>query len=272
MVCLTLTNLGDASATGKVTLKPLESGTVTIENDAALEIVELAPGATLEHRWRIHVAAAVEAFGIETDVDGDGFLPTLAYRRLNGTWRVPLLPAVNEVAAVPAALAVMAPRQLRNAQAFHADVRLGRTETHLLLALDIADFEIKPNPEQPWAGSCVEVFVASAQPAEPKLQFFLVPAPTVGALRIYRIAQSAVAPMAEADGLLRLKTNGYACAARIPLDQFPAQSADMRMELRVIGRPEHDKPRTATSLFGCATPAYSTADYGLVQFTLTKEY
>ena len=75
-----------------------------------------------------------------------------------------------------------------------------------------------------------------------------------------------VAPMAEADGVLRLKANGYACAARIPLDQFPIQAADMRLELRVIGRPERDQARTASSIFGCSTPAYSTADYGVVQF------
>jgi hypothetical protein len=265
-VCLKMTNLGDASATGKVTVKPLESGTVTIDGDATLEIAELVPGATLEHRWRIQVAAAVEAFGLETEVEGVGFLPTLAYRRINGSWRVPMLTAVNEAAAVPAALAVMAPRQLRKGKALHADVRLGRTETHLLLALEIADCEIKPEPSQPWAGSCVEVFVASAQPAEPKLQFFLVPDPAAGALRIFRIAQYAVVPMSEADGVLRLEANGYACAARIPLDQLPVQAADMRMELRVIGSPERDKPRAATSIFGCGTPAYSTADYGVVQF------
>ena len=270
-VCLKITNLGDASATGKVTLKSLESGTVTIEGDATLEIAELAPGATLEQRWRIQVAAAVEAFGVETEVAGVGFLPTLSYRRLNGFWRVPMLTAVNEAAAVPAALVGMAPRQLRKGQAFHADVRLGRTATHLLLALEIADCEIKPEPGQPWAGSCVEVFVASAQPAEPKLQFFLVPDLTCGALRIFRIAQYAVVPMAESDGVLRLEANGYACAARIPLNQLPIQAADMRLELRVIGRPEHDKSRTATSIFGCSNPAHSTADYGVVQFDAPDE-
>ena len=26
------------------------------------------------------------------------------------------------------------------------------------------------------------------------------------------------------------------------------------------------QPRTATSIFGCSTPAYSTADYGVIQF------
>jgi hypothetical protein len=265
-VRLRMTNLGDASATGKVTLKPLEIGTVTLDGTATVEVAGLAPGATLEHRWRLQVGAAVEAFGVETDVEGVGFLPTLAYRRLNAAWRVPTVVAVNEAVGVPAALAAMAPRQLRKGKAFHADVRLGRTATHLLLALDIADVEIKTNLEQPWAGSCVEVFVASAQPAEPNLQFFLVPDPTTGALSIFRIAKREVVPMAETDGLLRLEGRGYACAARIPLDQFPPQAADMRFELRVIGRPVADQPQTASSLFGCACPAGSTADYGVIQF------
>jgi hypothetical protein len=40
----------------------------------------------------------------------------------------------------------------------------------------------------------------------------------------------------------------------------------MRFELRVIGRPVADQPQTASSLFGCACPAGSTADYGVIQF------
>ena len=254
-----------------MTTLPALSGTVSIEDTAMLEIAELAPGATLERRWRIHVATEVDSFGVETVVEGVGIMPTMAYRRLGGAWRVPTVTAVDEAALVPEALAIMAPRQLRKGNVVHADVRVGRTATHLLLALDIVDAEVKPDLSHPWAGSCVEVYAASAQPAEPKLQLFLVPEPTTGTLHICRIVQQSVVPMAEADGLLRLGARGYACAARIPLNQFPAQAADMRCELRVLGRPEADQPRTATSLFGSSNPTYSTADYGVIQFDAGKD-
>ncbi len=265
-VRLRMTNLGDARATGRVTLKPLEIGTVTLDGIATVEVAGLAPGATLEHRWRLQVGATVEGFGIETEVEGVGFLSTLAYHRLNAAWRVPTVAGVNEAVGVPAALAAMVPRQLRKGKKFHAAVRLGRTATHLLLALDIADVEIKPNPGQPWAGSCVEVSVASAQPAEPNLQFFLVPDPASCALSILRIAKGEIVPMAETDGVLRLEARGYSCAARIHLDQFPPQAEEMRFELRVIGRPVAGQPQTASSLFGCAFPAIGTADYGVIKF------
>ncbi len=272
-VRLRLTNLGDAPATGRVTLQPLESDTVTLDGTATLEVAGLAPGATLEHRWPLQVGAEVTAFGLETVVEGDGFLPTLAYRQLDGVWQAPRLTAVDAAAGVPAALAAMAPRTLKMGNALHATVRLGRTPTHLLLALEVVDCDIKPNPVQPWAGSGVEVFVASSQPAEPNLQFFLVPEPGTGTLRIFRIAEGAVAPMAGTDGVLWLEPGGYACAARIPVDQFPPQAEEMRFELKVIGRPEASQSLGASSLFGCAFPVGSLADCGVIRFeAVTKEY
>lgn len=264
---LRLTNLGDASASGTVTLKPLTVGQVMIEGAAALAVARLEPGATLTHEWRLRVPEGVDTIGVETEVEGTGFLPTLAYSRLNMTWQAPVLPALTGVDAAPAALAATPPRVLRKETRHHADVRLGRTATQLVLALEVVDFAIQPNIEQPWAGSCVEVFIASPQPALPKLQFFLVPDPVAGHLRVLRISGHEVVPMEVADGWLGVEAGGYSCAALIPMDQTPVSpdAKDLRLELRVIGVLDRDKPMTASSVFG-GSAAYNTGGYGVVLF------
>jgi hypothetical protein len=92
-----------------------------------------------------------------------------------------------------------------------ASVENGR----LLLDCSVVDALVKPDPERPWAGSCVELF-AAAEESDETFQCFLLPEESSASGAQILTPEASPVPL-EASCELRRNASGYGLQAGIPV-------------------------------------------------------
>jgi len=173
-----------------------------------------------------------------------------------------LLPRIETLQAIPAALAECEVHALRTGDTPLAHVRLGLAGDHLAIRAEVADSQIA-RPEVVWQGSCVEVFGAAADSAPPG-QVILAPASGDTPAAALRVQGAAPEPDADVQVSTEPTPQGYALSALIPLahlhvpvDAKPGDSLLLEVQVTAFGQ---DKSKAHASLFG-STRAYRDASH-----------
>ncbi len=267
---VTVQNLGQVPARGRLRLRCAPTGAIRFVDQPALAFTDLQPGASLSQEFAVRHRRALHHATVETVVSGTGLLPALIFCASRLDWTMARLPPM-------AALDEVAP-QLARAQAqpilWARSVRVGEMRMAVAggdLALWLRIMDPTPHRGTPLsAGSCIEFFVASAEDrasGSSKLrQIFM--APTAGG-QPDRLFIQAGGRTVE-DSRLQMRTRptaaGYEISALLPLDllgmEVSARELSIELAARFMRFPS-PIPRRA-SLFEAIAAWNSNAGYGRV--------
>ncbi len=231
-VSLTLENRGDAPARGRYRLRVVPATAARFKGPRELS-ADLKPGDRASLDTAVVATGKVREFTVEAIADGEGLFDSCLFNFVvPEILAVPRLETVPVPAKLHAALeAVPAHPVAGNGNPMEATVRLALAADRLLLRVDACDAA----PERPdviWAGSSVELFVAS-RPGEPRKQLGLAPA--IG-------KAPALAVMADtadsADGVEvagRRTKQGWTLSASVPLScmGIAADAASLALDLAI---------------------------------------
>lgn len=225
---VTLTNVGRAGAKGAVRLAGGPKGAVGSPSVRKIAY-RLQPGEAITERVMLKVKKGAQEFWLDSEPSGKDTVPArelvLGLRR----WQVPLVSGVTVPEEIGAALKRMTARRITFGERIASEVKLAASEGGLLFHARFHEPTLRPNPEQPWAGTGFELVAYQPIPADfpidkplPKMQVCLVPrAGGVGAdgVRVDVVANKAV-PAPEIRLCSQPVSGGCELAAIIPWALF----------------------------------------------------
>jgi hypothetical protein len=190
---VTLTNVGRAAGRGSVRLSAGPTG-VAGKPSVRRFTYALQPGETHTERVTLPVRRGAPAIWLDSEPSASHAVPARGLVLADAVlqWHVPVIAGVSTPEGVADALAPVCARRIACGGRTVADVKLAASEAGLLLLADIQASELRPDLEQPWCGTALELIAFHPAPAgapvdQPlaKRQVFLVPhADGAGATRL----------------------------------------------------------------------------------------
>ena len=272
VVRLTLRNVGQAPARGRLMLQAAPPEAVRFAERPTFAFEDLAPGAELSADFPAELQAADVPVTIETLPSGAGLVPALIYVATpRPEWATPRLPPLGGADDVAAALAAQSPRRLTHFRRVGAELRAAVAGPNLALHVRVFDTAIRQATPS-WSGSCVELFVSRADARLPNAnvsnpavlrQVFLVPAVKGQPARATWQHEQREEPAPEVRLTSRHFIGGYELTALVPLAFLGLPADAGRFLLEAVVNTTLKTP-TRAALFGAATPYCNNAGYGTI--------
>ncbi|MEI8139936.1 MAG: right-handed parallel beta-helix repeat-containing protein [bacterium] len=225
---VTLTNVGRAATRGAVRLSGGPKGAAGSPSVRKITYA-LQPGEAITEHVTLKVRRDAQEFWLDSEPTGKDTVPARALVMGTRSWQVPLVDGVETPETIPAAVKRVTARRIAFGERTAAEVKLAASDAGLLFHARFHEPTLRPNPEQPWAGTGFELVVYQPIPADfpidkplPKMQVCLVPrAGGVGAdgVRVDVVANKAV-PAPEIRLCSQPVSGGCELAAIIPWALF----------------------------------------------------
>ena len=260
---VTVQNLGQAPARGRIRLRCAPAGAVVFAAPPRMEFSDLQPGASRSAEFAVRRRRPLPHATVETVVTGAGLVPTLVFCDWL-EWTIATMPSIASVDGVAATLKRAQTLPFLWSRALKVGVmRMALAGDDLAVWMRIDDPVPHRGTSVP-AGSCIEFFVATtrdrasapAADAARLRQVFLVPAADGQPDQIFISAGTSRIDDPRMRMVTKPVAGGYELAALIPLELLQVCATDRELFVEAAARIMHPPaaiPRRA-SLFNAFSP------------------
>ncbi len=261
---LTIANPGRVPVSGKMRIQAGPKGSVSIPPRTVLAIQDLAPGGSRSLDIPFESDPEAKWFFLEGLPSGKGIFPTFLHKTLGDIVPIPEVRAIADPVQSAGVLSNIPWRLVTNSMGREvARIRFALSGDALLVQLRTVDREVRVVESRPYSGSCVELFMTSAQPdAENKVcQLFLIPSADRNAISFRRLQSGHAAVEDLPKGICTpWNEEGYEMSALVPLRTagIPVDFAQFFLEVGFNADFGGNGGRGKMLLFGAPAPFSST--------------
>ena len=263
---LTVRNVGDATASGRLRLSAWPAGEIAVRGKASFTFRGLKPGGEKAACFEMEVQPGVGSAAIETHPTGRGLVPALLH--VPRQWRIGRTPPIAAPADIGGRLESLDPVVLSMATRVAAALKLAVAGGDLAIEVAVNDRTIR-RISPAWQGSCVELFAdpADARPESPVVQLFLLPAAGAEPAEARRQDGVEEKPEPEIRVASEPTADGYMLRALIPLTvlKLATDLRAFRVEVAVTTALRPGVAQSRVALFGAVQAYSSSVGYGTVE-------
>ncbi|NQU38584.1 MAG: right-handed parallel beta-helix repeat-containing protein [Lentisphaerae bacterium] len=242
---VTLENLGRASGVGRIELATGPAGVADAPSTTHIDY-DLVPGAetTVHVVVPVNPAAGAKAAWLESDSADDLTVPArgLVFPESLGRFVALAVESMQTADEVDALLAASPVVDVLDGNRRVAEIRFGASADSLLLHAHFHERDLRPNLEQPWSGTCIELLVL--EPREPdasvsqerlKCQLCLVPSTDGKAVSALLFKDKDTATLVKSvKTMSRASTTGCELGAVIPWDVIGFSSRPAEFDFNLL--------------------------------------